>query len=213
MDDEYRDADDAVAPPTGPHGSRGGYDQDPIEDVAGSGRLFWQRSVGVLRCSPEAFAEFAGDRRATWQVAALVVAVGAIGQIGTDLSGIYSALGELGQESQVPAMKALFVPLGFASFAIWAGIVTLVSKLFSRESVSYGGWFRALGPIAVTNVLQLIPFAGWIFGGLYWIVLTFVAIRTVARVSRMAAIGIMVGPYLVLGLLVILFIASWTTFA
>lgn len=90
MDDEYRDADDAVTPPAGPQGSRGGYDQDPIEDVAGSGRLFWQRLVGVLRCSPAAFVEFAGDRRATWQVAALVVVVGAIGQIGTDLSGLYS---------------------------------------------------------------------------------------------------------------------------
>ena len=212
MDDEYRERDDPAGLSRDSHGADVGYGRDPIEDAVGSGRLFWQRLAGVLRCSPAAFAEFAGDRRATWQVAALVVVAGVIGQFGTDLAGLYSTLGELGQESQVPAMKALFVPLGFLSFAVWAGIVMLVSKLFSSESISYGGWFRALGPITATDLLQLIPFAGWLLSTLYWIVLTFVAIRTVARVSSMATIGILVGPYVVLGLLSALFFAIWTTF-
>lgn len=199
MDDGFRDGEESVGLPRESPGGRAGVGQDPIEDVAGGGTRFWQRLAGVLMCLPAAFAEFAGDRRATWQVAALVVVTGAIGLIGANLSGVYSDLAKLGLESAVPVFNAGAVPLGFVVFAAWAGIVMLVSKLFSSESVSYGGWFRALGPITVTNLLQQIPYVGWILGTLYWLVLTFVAVRTVARVSRMAAIGIMlisaIGPF------------------
>ncbi len=133
------------------------------------------------------------------------------------------------------------MPLGFVVFAAWAGIVMLTSKLFSSESVSYGGWFRALGPITVTNLLQLIsvvgwalkpetttpflesvalqliPFVGWALSYLYWIVLTFVAVRTVARVSRLATIGIMlisaIGPFVVVGFLFALLFTVWMMLA
>lgn len=202
MDDGFRDGEESVGLPRESPGGRAGVGQDPIEDVAGGGTRFWQRLAGVLMCLPAAFAAFAGDRRATWQVAALVVVTGAIGLIFANLAGVYSDLANLGLESAVPVFNAGAVPLGFVVFAAWAGIVMLTSKLFSSESVSYGGWFRALGPITVTNLLQQIPYVGWILGTLYWLVLTFVAVRTVARVSRMAAIGIMlisaIGPFAVI---------------
>ena len=211
MDDGFRDSDESVRLPRDAQGADVGYGEDPIEDATGSGRLFWQRLVGVLRCSPAAFAEFAGDRRATWQIAAVVVVAGVVGQIAADLDGLYSALPELGLGYLVPAIKVSLVPLGFVVFAVWAGIVMLVSKLFSSASVPYGGWFRALGPITITNPLQHIPYAGWILSILYWLVLTYAAVRTVARVSRVATIGIMAiawfGPFALLGLLVILFVS------
>lgn len=217
MDDEIRDGEESVGLPRESPGGRAGVGQDPIEDVAGGGTRFWQRLAGVLMCLPAAFAEFAGDRRATWQVAALVVVTGAIEVIGANLTGLYSDLAKLGLESAVPFINAGAVPSGFVFLAVWTGIVMLVSKLFSSESVSYGGWFRALGPITVTNLLQQIPYVGWILGTLYWLVLTFVAVHTVARVSRMATIGIIViawiGPIALLGLLAILLIAVGLTLA
>lgn len=217
MDDGFRDSDKYAGLPRDAQGADVGYGEDPIEDAASSGRLFWQRLVGVVRCSPAAFAEFAGDRRATWQIAVLVVAIVVINAIGADLSGLYSELAKFGLESQIPFYRALAVPLGIVFVAVWAGIVMLVAKLFSSESMSYGGWFRALGPISVTSVLQLIPHAGWILSNLYWIVLTFVAVRTVARVSRMATVGIIaiawIGPFALLGLLAVLLIAVALTLA
>lgn len=217
MDDGFRDSEESAGLPRDEQGAQVGYGQEPIEDAASSGTRFWQRLVGVLMCWPAAFAEFAGDRRATWQIAALVVVTGAIGVIGANLTGLYSDLAKLGLESAVPFINAGAVPSGFVVFAVWAGIVMLVSKLFSSESVSYGGWFRALGPITVTNLLQHIPYVGWILSTLYWLVLTFVAVRTVARVSRMATIGIIViawiGPIALLGLLAILLISVGLTLA
>ena len=210
MDDGYRDSDEPVGLPRDGQGSDASYGQDPIEDVAGSGRLFWQRLVGVLKCSPAAFVAFAGDRRATWQIAALVVVTSAINHIGNNLSGRYSDLAAVEWGSEILAYDVLFVPLGVVCIAVWAGIVTLVSRLFSIRSVPYGEWFRSLGAISVANVLYLIPFAGWALSTLYWIVLLFVAVRTVARVSKMAAIGIIAiswfGPAVVVMLLVGLFI-------
>lgn len=211
MDDGYRDSDETAGLPRDSQGSDVGYGQDPIEDVGGSGSLFWQRLGGVLKCSPAAFAAFAGDSRATWQIAALVVVTSAINHIGNNLSGRYSDLAEAEWGSEVLAYDVLLVPLGLVLTAAWAGIVMLVSRLFSNWSISYGGWFRSLGSISVANVLYVIPYAGWALSTLYWVVLLFFAVRTVARVSGMAAIGIMaiswVGPAVVAGLLVGIFAA------
>ena len=80
MDDGYRDSDETAGLARDSQGSDVGYGQDPIEDVVGSGTLFWQRLGGVLKCSPAAFVAFAGDRRATWQIAALVIVTSAINQ-------------------------------------------------------------------------------------------------------------------------------------
>lgn len=161
MDDGYRDSDETGGLPRDSQGSDVGYGHDPIEDVVGSGTLFWQRLGGVLKCSPAAFAAFAGDSRANWQIAALVIVTSAINLIGNNLSGRYSDLAEAEWGSEVLAYDVLLVPLGLVFTAAWAGIVMLVSRLFSSESVSYGGWFRSLGSISVANVLYVIPYAGW----------------------------------------------------
>ena len=87
-------------------------------------------------------------------------------------------------------MVLFFVTIPFYLFvtAVNALLVSLVAKLFSKESPEFGAWFRALGFAAAPLVLGVIPFVGSFIAGTYVIATSIAAIHRVARIPIGSAI-------------------------
>lgn len=87
-------------------------------------------------------------------------------------------------------MVLFFVTIPFYLFvtALNALLVSLVAKLFSRESPEFGAWFRALGFAEAPLVLGVIPFVGSFIAGTYVIATSIAAIHRVAKIPIGSAI-------------------------
>lgn len=87
-------------------------------------------------------------------------------------------------------MVLFFVTIPFYLFvtAVNAGLVSIVAKLFSRESPEFGAWFRALGFATAPLILGVIPFVGSFIAGTYVIATSIAAIHRVAKIPIGSAI-------------------------
>ena len=80
------------------------------------------------------------------------------------------------------------VPIGLLVTAIYAGLLCLLSRLFSNDVPPYPNWFRTLLFTSAPSALGIIPFIGGVVGGIYVLVLQVVAIRDLARITTGAAV-------------------------
>ena len=163
----------------------------PTSPGAGESRpsSFWKRLAGALLGSRRAFAEIAGDPRATWQAVALMVfpgiLVGALG--GADI--VTQSTEETTRGTDIiDVAKHLLSGLVFT--ATMALILRGVSGWLEGRSCSFGGWFRVLGFTSPIEVLITIPTYGWIAVLVYGSILYVLATRELVATNTRTAIGI-----------------------
>ena len=80
------------------------------------------------------------------------------------------------------------IPFYLFVTAVNAGLVSLVARLFSKESPEFGAWFRALAFAEAPLILGVIPFVGSFIAGTYVIATSIAAIHRVARIPIGSAI-------------------------
>ena len=181
------------------------------EEVGGEGpvrggsdrRSLWNRLVAVLKRSPGAFADIAGDRSATDQALVVLVATtvfpSVLRLVQHELGytvGIYAVPESVPWVSSPAVIEAISLATALIYVAIMAASLKLVSGWFHKESATYGGWFRSLGFISITSVLEPVPWVGWIIALGYYLVLTVAAIRELTQVRTMRAIGMLLVAWL-----------------
>ena len=89
------------------------------------------------------------------------------------------------------------IPVSLVQTTISAGLISIIAKLFSKESPGFAAWFRALGFAEAPLILGIIPFVGSFIGGTYVIATSIAAIHRVARIP----IGLAILTWLLVWLL------------
>ena len=130
----------------------------------------WARVLAMLKLEPGISEEIAADPNGTRQ--GLIVFV-----VGNAAASIW-----------LLPIILITVPIGLLVTAIYAGLLCLLSRLFSNDVPPYPNWFRTLLFTSAPSALGIIPFIGGVVGGIYVLVLQVVAIRDLARITTGAAV-------------------------
>ena len=145
---------------------------------------FFNRVKRVFNFETDVYPEVAADGQAALE-AIVVVAVSSL------LFGNISTL----------FLFFIVIPFSLVQTAISAGLVSIASRLFNKESPGFAAWFRALGFAEAPLVLGIIPFIGSFIGLLYWIATGIAAIHRVARVP----VGVAILTWVIAWLLPLMF--------
>lgn len=172
---------------------------------------FWKRLAGVLLGSRRAFAEIAGDPRATRHAVAIVLVTSILASAfgGAEFSDEPS---EGPRWSERAFSLATDPIIGLASAAIYSWMIRIAAEWRGRASPAFGAWFRVLGFASAVSVLDLIPISGSVATLIYSLILDVAITRELAGAPTRSAIGIVLvaifGFALLFGVLVLLYIAA-----
>lgn len=166
-------------------------DVSPASPAAGGNKpsSFWKRFAGALLGSRRAFAEIAGDPRATWQAVALIVFPGILMDAFGEAEILTLPTGEDARVSDIFGIAQDRLE-GLVITVTMALLLRVVSGWLQGRSSSFGGWFRVLGFTSPIEVLMTIPTYGWIAVLIYGSILYVLATRELAATNTRTAIGI-----------------------
>ena len=136
-------------------------------------QVVWNRVQGVLRLDPPVFAEIGADPSGVTQ--------------GLIVAAIAAAAANLWSGPFLVSSVLLYLLMA----AGLAGLFSLVARMFAQGVPRYPAWLAAILFTTAPLALGIIPMFGAAVGSLYMVVLQFVAIRELGRITAGEAIMVL----------------------
>ena len=147
-----------------------------------------ERVKRAVTLSPGVYQEIGNDPQGTTQAIIVTAAAALIGGLGTLFGGRFG--------------NWILMPLyAVVGLAIGGGILFLLSRVFKGQG-TYIQLFRGLGFATAPQALGLIPIIGGIVGGIWSLILAIRAVKETQQVSDGAAVGIVLIPAAIIGLII-----------